>query len=83
MTRLAILATSLCLLSAPALAKECRIPDPKPGQAIQVPDACKDAVRSKNQHVDALRSEKGVIDLGYGTTLRVDGRVRAETSWRH
>ena len=82
MKRLAILASSLFLLAAPALAKECRIPEPKPGQPIQVPSECRDAVRPKQQQAEALRSEPGAIDLGYGTTLRIGGRVRAETAWR-
>lgn len=82
MKLLTVLASSLPLLAAPAFAKDCRIPDPKPGEAIKVPDACKDAVRSKEHNLQAARSEPGAIDLGYGTTLRIGGRVRAETTWR-
>ena len=82
MKRLTILASFLFVLAGPALAKECRIPDPKPGQAIQVPDACKDVLRPKNQRVDALRGDRSAIDLGSGTTLRIGGRVRAETGWK-
>jgi hypothetical protein len=74
----AILASSLFMLAGTALAKECRIPDPKPGQPIQVPAECKDSIRSKPQKSDALKSKEGVIDLGQGTTLQIGGRVRAE-----
>ncbi|MCG7394052.1 hypothetical protein MHY87_14160 [Microvirga sp. ACRRW] len=82
MKRLVILASSLVALAGSAVAKECRIPDPKPGQTIQVPDACKDVVRPKNKQVEALKSDKGAIDLGSGTTLRIGGRVRTEMMWR-
>ncbi len=82
MKRLILFASSLAAFAGPALAKECRIPEPKPGQAIQVPEACRDAVRPKSKQVEALRSDKGTIDLGYGTTVRIGGRVRAETMWR-
>lgn len=82
MKRLIILASSLSVMAGPALAKECRIPEPKPGQAIQVPEACKDAARPKSQQVEAMKADKGAIDLGYGTTLRVGGRVRAEMDWK-
>lgn len=82
MIRLTFLASSLFVLAGPALAKDCRIPDPKPGQAIQVPDACKDALRPKNQQAEALKSDKGAIDLGNGTTLRMGGRVRGEMRWQ-
>ncbi|SCZ07635.1 hypothetical protein [Microvirga guangxiensis] len=82
MRRLIVLASFLLTLTGSAVAKECRIPEPKPGQAIQVPDACRDTVRPKNKQDEALKSDKGAIDLGYGTTLRIGGRVRAETMWR-
>lgn len=76
-----VLAVSLIMLTGPALAKECRIPDPKPGQPIQVPQACKDEIGPKPQPAQVSKSEPGAIDLGYGTTLRIGGRVRAETRW--
>jgi len=82
MIRLTILASSLFVLAGSALAEDCRIPDPKPGQAIQVPEACKDALRPKNKQVDALKSDQGAIDLGNGTTLRIGGRVRGEMGWK-
>jgi hypothetical protein len=78
----AVLASFLFMLAEPALAKECRIPDPKPGQPIQVPAECKDSIRSKPQKTDALKSKEGVINLGYGTTLQIGGRVRAEMGLR-
>jgi len=83
MKRLTILAASLVVLAGSALAKECRMPDPKLGVRLHVPPECDDEVRSKPQRNEALKSEPGAIDLGSGTTLRIGGRVRAETSWRH
>ena len=79
---LTVLATSLFMIAGPSLAKECRIPDPKPGQPIQVPAECKDSIRSKSQDSTALKSKEGVFDLGYGTTLQIGGRVRAEMGLR-
>jgi hypothetical protein len=82
MKLLTVLASSLLMLAGPVLAKECRIPDPKPGQPLQVPSECKDAVRPNQQKAEALKGEPGTIDLGNGTTVRIGGRVRAETGWR-
>jgi hypothetical protein len=81
MKLLTILAASGVMLAGPALAKDCRIPDPKPGAPIQVPPECKDVVRPKQQN-EALRSEQGMIDLGNGTTVRIGGRARAEMAVR-
>ena len=81
MKLLTVLAATGIMLAVPALAKDCRIPDPKPGTPIQVPPECKDAVRSKQQN-DALRSDQGMIDLGNGTTVRIGGRARAEMAVR-
>lgn len=83
MARLSLIALSLTtLLSLPALAKECRIPDAKPGQPIRVPAECKEAYSAKNQQLQASKSDPGAIDLGNGTTVRIGGRVRAEMGWR-
>ncbi len=82
MKRLALVASSLIVLAGPALAEGCRIPDPKPGQPLQVPSACRDAVRSKQQNVETRKGEPGTVDLGNGTTVRIGGRVRVETGWR-
>jgi len=79
---LLILAASVFMATAPAVAKECRIPDPKPGQALQIPPECKDVVRPRQQRAEALKGEPGAIDLGNGTTVRIGGRVRAEMGWR-
>ncbi|MXQ11104.1 hypothetical protein [Microvirga makkahensis] len=81
MMRQAALASSLLILVGPALAEQCRIPDPRPGQPLQVPSTCKDVVRLKQQKAEALKSEPGAIDLGNGTTVRIGGRVRVETGW--
>lgn len=82
MRRLVVVASSLLILAGPAAAKGCRIPDPKPGQPLQVPAECKDSVRPRHRDTDALRSDPGAIDLGNGTTVRIGGRIRAETGWR-
>ncbi len=79
---LTVLALSLLVLAGPVLAKDCRIPDPKPGEALKVPDACKEAVRPKEQNLQAAKGEPGMIDLGSGTTLRIGGRVRGEMAVR-
>ncbi|WP_414471267.1 hypothetical protein [Microvirga sp. M2] len=76
-----LLVSSLLMTAGPALAKECRIPDPKPGQALRLPPECKDVARP-GPKAEALRSEPGAIDFGNGTTLRIGGSVRAETGWR-
>ncbi len=82
MKHLIILASSFFVLAGPALAEDCRIPDPKPGQAIKVPDACKEAVRPKERNVQASKTKPGEIDLGHGTTLSIGGRVRGEMGWK-
>jgi hypothetical protein len=77
-----VLAASFIVIASPALAKECRIPDPKPGQPIQVPAECKETFHSRMRKSDALKGEPGVIDLGYSTTLQISGRARAEMGVR-
>ncbi|MEZ0170436.1 hypothetical protein [Microvirga sp. TS319] len=76
-----LLASSLLMTAGPALAKECRIPDPKPGQVLQIPPECKNVVEPRPK-AEALRSEPGAIDFGNGTTVRIGGSVRVETGWR-
>lgn len=79
---LTVLAPFLFLLAGSAFAKDCRIPDPKPGEAIKVPDACKDTGRPKEQNLQAAKDTPGAVDLGSGTTLRIGGRVRGEMAVR-
>lgn len=78
---------SLCLLASggSALAKECRIPDVPPGVRIQLPPGCEVSARGgtyEGQKSNHVRGNEGFIDLGNGTQIRVNGRVRAEVGIR-
>lgn len=69
------------LAAAPALAKECRIPDAAPGVRIQLPPGCdKDRRGTAERQIDERLAggEPGFVDLGNGTKVRIGGRVRAE-----
>ncbi len=64
-----------------AVAKECRMPDIPPGVRMQLPPGCDNSVRSGRPDSEKLNDAKGnqgFIDLGNGTRIRVNGRVRAE-----
>ena len=68
-----------------ALAKECRMSDLPPGVQVQLPPGCKAPLRSGRTEArsrDRLRANEGFIDLGNGTQVRIDGRVRAEMGVR-
>ncbi len=71
----AILA-SLLLVPAPALARDCRPWDLPPG--VRMPDrpGCP-ATRPPEARPKPGR-EPGFVDLGNGTEIRINGRVRAE-----
>jgi hypothetical protein len=74
---------SVFLLAAggSAVAKECRMPDIPPGVQVQLPPGCDNAVRTGRPDSDKLNDangNQGFIDLGNGTRIRVNGRVRAE-----
>ena len=74
---------SVFLLAAggSALAKECRMPDVPPGARVQLPPGCDNLVRTGRPDSEKLNDAKGnqgFIDLGNGTRIRVNGRVRAE-----
>lgn len=77
-----LLVISLALIAtAPALAKECRIPDVPPGVRVQLPPGCERDQRGMAEKLADQRhvsGEAGFIDLGNGTKVRVGGRVRAE-----
>lgn len=85
--RVPVLAVASLLVAGPALAAECRIPDPKPGHTLRIPPECKDRIAPAQasapdrKTAQAVRSEAGAIDLGNGTTVRIGGRVRAEMGW--
>ena len=68
----------------PAVAKECRMPDLPPGVHVTIPPECRGAVRVKdaNPARDGLKAERGFIDLGGGTRVRIGGAVRAEYGFR-
>jgi hypothetical protein len=68
-----------------ALAKECRIPDVPPGVRIQLPPGCEVSSRGgayESEKPNHVRGNQGFIDLGNGTQIRVNGRVRAEVGVR-
>jgi hypothetical protein len=68
-----------------AVAKECRMPDLRPGVRVQLPPGCKDPIKTGVDRADEqsrLRSDAGSIDLGNGTKVKVGGRVRAEVGIR-
>ena len=82
LTNLSVL---LLASSGPALAKECRIPDAPPGVRIQLPPGCEVSARGgtyDGEKPNHVRGNQGFVDLGNGTQIRVNGRVRAEVGVR-
>ncbi|MET0526810.1 MAG: hypothetical protein ABW003_00420 [Microvirga sp.] len=77
----ALLASFLMLAAGHAAAKECRMPDLPPGVQVRVPPECQGVVKQRTEN-DRVKAAPGAIDLGYGTTVRIGGRVRAETTVR-
>ncbi len=77
----ALVVTLLMFAALPAAAKECRMPDLPPGVQVRVPPECEGIVKRLNND-DRVKAQPGAIDLGNGTTVRIDGRVRVETSVR-
>jgi hypothetical protein len=72
-------------LGGSALAKECRIPDVPPGVRLHLPPECEASVRRgayKGDKPNHVRGNEGFTDLGNGTQIRVNGRVRAEVGVR-
>jgi hypothetical protein len=79
------LAALIVAAGSPALAKECRIPDARPGIRVQLPPECRNLVqsgRAEAERREALRSDRGFINLGNGTQVRIGGRVRVEAGGR-
>ncbi len=74
-----LLVTLLMLAAGSAAAKECRMPDLPPGVQVRVPPECQGIVKQRADN-DRVKAEPGAIDLGNGTTVRIGGRVRVETS---
>jgi hypothetical protein len=77
----ALFVSFLMLAAGSAAAKECRMPDLPPGVQVRVPPECQGVVKQRTEN-DRVKAAPGAIDLGYGTTVRVGGRVRAETTVR-
>jgi hypothetical protein len=67
-----------------AVAKECRMPDLPADARVAIPPECKDAVRVKDSGSTqgGLKADRGFVDLGGGTKVRIGGRVRAEYGFR-
>ena len=67
-----------------AVAKECRMPDLPADVRVAIPPECKDAVRVKDSSSaqGGLKADRGFINLGGGTKVRIGGRVRAEYGFR-
>lgn len=71
--------------AAPAVAKECRMPDVPQGVRVQLPPECRDSARMREPTLtnrDYLKAEEGFVDLGNGTRVRIGGRARAEMGIR-
>lgn len=80
--RLSVLLVSFLTIAAgSAAAKECRMPDLPPGVQVRVPPECQGLVKQRTDN-DRVKADPGAIDLGNGTTVRIGGRVRAETTVR-
>ena len=67
-----------------AVAKECRMPDLPADARIAIPPECRDVVRVKDSDPTrrGLEADRGFVDLGGGTKVRIGGRVRAEYGFR-
>ncbi|WP_230532168.1 hypothetical protein [Microvirga roseola] len=79
--RAAICFAAILLGAAPALAKECRMPELPPGARASLPPGC-DKLLQKDAAEERLRGKDGFIDLGNGTSVRIGGRVRVEVGTR-
>ena len=82
--RVSICLAVLLMGTGPAVAKECRMPDLPPGAHVAIPPECRDTVRVKdsNPTQGGLKADRGFINLGGGTKVRIGGRVRAEYGFR-
>lgn len=73
----------LIAVCSPALAKDCPVIDRRSGtQAERRPGCDIDRRAAQPAARESLRAERGVVDLGNGTTVRIGGRVRAEAAGR-
>lgn len=63
---------------APAWGRDCRPVETAPGVRVPPPGCRAAADRSAKAAPATPRRERGVIDLGNGTKIRIHGRVRIE-----
>ncbi|HZH51582.1 MAG TPA: hypothetical protein VEZ16_06840 [Microvirga sp.] len=79
--RLPVVLALLLAGSGSAVAKECRMPDVPPGVQVQLPPECRQADRrdaARAAERGAVRGDRGFVDVGGGTQVRIGGRVRGE-----
>ena len=76
-----VIASAAIAVSAPALAKECRMPEPPSGMALRRTVDCEVPLRGgRPSGVDerGTGNGSGFIALGPGTQVRISGRIRSE-----
>ena len=83
--RFALAAVAMLVGTPSAGAQSCRVPsDAPPGVRVPLPPGCKPAgsdwldAKNKPRPLKA-RTRPGFVDLGNGTEVRIDGRVRGES----
>lgn len=81
--RSAIAAGLLVIGMMPAGARDCRPADPPPGVRVKIPAGCEarkpESARGPEQPPVQAGRDPGFVDLGNGTSMRIGGRVRADT----
>ena len=80
-----VAAVILIAMGTPALAKECRMPDPAPGVRPELPPGCRARLEGREaraERPDSLNGNQGFVNLGNGTQVRIGGRVRTEVMGR-
>jgi hypothetical protein len=81
--RSAVAAGLLVIGTLPAEARDCRPADPPPGVRVHTPPGCEarkaQPARGPGQPPAQAGRDPGFVDLGNGSTMRIGGRVRADT----
>jgi hypothetical protein len=80
-----VAAAVVTMVSAPVLAKDCPVAARVQGTPGKVPTRCEvERLPQRPDQLDhrALKGEKGFLDLGNGTSVRITGRVRGDTLYR-
>jgi hypothetical protein len=80
-----MMAAAIPALSTPTLAKECRMPSSPPALRFQQTDDCqivRNSTKPAKNNDRATVGEAGFIDLGNGTQVRIQGRIRTETLYK-